>query len=74
MADQDQGQAQAQAQAQAQDRRKKGVFWELGLAPLAPENLELLMYLHENIRKVKMTYDSDLLKAPAKDPAQPEAQ
>ncbi len=40
---------------------------------LAPENLELLVYLHENMRKVKMTYDSELLKAPAKEPAQPEA-
>jgi hypothetical protein len=40
---------------------------------LSPENLELLVYIHENIRKVKMTYDSDLLKAPAKEPA-PEAE
>jgi len=32
---------------------------------LAPENLELIVYLHENMRKVKMTYDSELLKAPA---------
>jgi len=32
---------------------------------LSPENLELIVYLHENMRKVKMTYDSDLLKAPA---------
>ncbi len=40
---------------------------------LAPEKLELLVCLYENMRKVKMTYDSELLKAPAKDPAQPEA-
>jgi len=37
---------------------------------LAPENLELLVYLHENMRKVKMTYDSDLLKAPGQAPVQ----
>jgi hypothetical protein len=39
---------------------------------LSPENLELIVYLHENMRKVKMTYDSDLLKAPA--PGQAPAQ
>ena len=39
---------------------------------LAPENLELIVYLHENMRKVKMTYDSELLKAPA--PGQAPAQ
>jgi len=37
---------------------------------LSPENLELIVYLHENMRKVKMTYDSDLLKVPGQAPAQ----
>jgi hypothetical protein len=37
---------------------------------LSPENLELIVYFHENIRKVKVTCDSVLLKAPAQAPAQ----
>jgi hypothetical protein len=39
---------------------------------LDPQNLELLVYLHENTRKVKMSYDSTILQAPAQAPAQAE--
>ncbi len=39
---------------------------------LDPQNLELLVYLHENMMKVKMTYDSTIIQAPAQAPAQAE--
>jgi hypothetical protein len=39
---------------------------------LDPTNLELLVYVHENGSKIKMTYDSTLIPtAPAQAPAQP---
>jgi len=40
---------------------------------LDPTNLELLVYVHENGSKVKMTYDSTLIPTPpAQAPAQPD--
>ncbi len=38
---------------------------------LDPTNLEMIVYLHENGDKVKMTYDSNIIPAPAPGAAQP---
>jgi len=38
---------------------------------LDPTNLEMIVYLHENGDKVKMTYDSNIIPAPAPGDAQP---